>query len=142
MRQLASQVLRFLIVAVALGASSMNGYASVMAAFDTHTHGPHGAHSHPSHDHGQDHQTVQAGHGAHDQDQDNTCGPLGCEEPASNDQPCTHLHMHCCTTFAVQAGECGLRLAAYVPAAVPVAVSLIPHGQLSSPLFRPPRAAA
>lgn len=127
-------------VAVAISASSMNGYAAVMAAFDTHAHGPHGLHSHPSHDHGVgDHADPhdKLAHG-------DTCDTLGCEDeaPASSEQPCAHVHAHCCSAFAVSAGDCTLKLAHDARAAILVEDSHIPHGQLAVPLFRPPRAIA
>ena len=46
MRHLARQLLCLLVVAVALGASAMNGYAAVLSAFDIHAHGHHGAQRH------------------------------------------------------------------------------------------------
>lgn len=128
MRQLARQFLRVVMVAVAVSASSLNGYAAVLAAFDTHAHGSHGMHEHPSHDH---EPGLHSDHGAHD------------EDPASSDQPCKHMHMHCCSSVAVATADAGLSdTAAYARAAVSIANSHIPPGQLASPLFRPPRAVA
>ena len=127
MRPLARQILRLAVVAVALGAASLNGYASVLAAFDTHAHGAHGTHSHPAHDHEQGLDTGSA---------------MQDEGPASNDQPCQHVHMHCCSSVAVAATGYNLTIADYARVVVPVADSHIPPGQLASPLFRPPRAVA
>ena len=131
MRQSARQILRLFMVAVLLSAGGLNAHAAAMAAFDAHEHGHHGLH-----DHAADHQ-----HGA-GLDAD-PCGSQGCDdEPASTGKPCAHLHGHCCTAYAVPAADCILKLAHDARAAVPAAVSHIPHGQLSSPLFRPPRAIA
>ncbi len=116
-------------VAVALSASSLNGYAAVLAAFDTHAHGHHGVHSHPVHDHDDEH-----GLGVDHAMQD--------EDPASSDQSCKHVHMHCCTSVAVAAADYALTDTAYARAVVPIADSHLPPGQISSPLFRPPRAVA
>jgi hypothetical protein len=127
MRHLARRILRVFMVAVALSASSLNGYAAVLAAFDVHAHGHHGMHSHPSHDH-------DAGlHADH---------AIGDEDPASSDQPCKHLHMHCCSSVAVAAADYALTETAYTRAVVPIANSHIPHGQIASRLYRPPRAVA
>lgn len=131
MRLLARQFLRLFVLAVAISVSGINSYAGVLAAFDTHAHGHHGLHSHPAHDH--DHgSTPDADHATLDQDRND-------EDPASSEQPCTHTHAHCCSTFAVAAGDCGLKLAVFARAAVPVAVTHIPHGEIVSSLFRPPR---
>lgn len=127
MRLLARQILRVVMVAVALSASSLNGYAAVLAAFDTHAHGHHGTHSHPAHDH----DLVVVADDA-----------VGDEEPSSSDQPCKHVHMHCCSTVAVTAADVSLSVAVYGRTVVPVADSHIPPGQIAAPLFRPPRAIA
>lgn len=125
-------------VAVVLGVSGLNGYASVLAAFDVHEHGHHAPHSHApqshaSHDHdGLDTQGLSA---ALDQGQHE-------DEPASTDQPCAHVHVHCCGSFAVAAQDCTLTGSVVQRAVVPVAQSHIPPGELASPLFRPPRAIA
>lgn len=133
MRHLARQFLRLLLVAAALGASSLNGYAAVLTAFDTHAHGHHGVHSHPSHDeHGAN---LHEDHAPLDQAQQD-------HDPASSDQTCAHVHAHCCSSFALPAVGWPLAVAAYMPAVAPVARSHLPHGQLAAPLFRPPRAAA
>lgn len=132
MRLLARQFLRLFVVAVAISVSGVNSYAGVLAAFDTHAHGHHGLHSHPAHDHGS---ALDMDHLALDQDQEQND-----EDPASSEQPCTHAHVHCCSTFAVPAGDCGLKLAAFARTAVPIAVTHIPHGEIVSSLFRPPRA--
>lgn len=131
MRLLARQILRLAVVAVALSAASLNGYASVLAAFDTHAHGHHGTHSHPAHDQGHDHgDGLDAGHAMQD------------EDPVSGDQPCKHVHMHCCSSVAVTIADFDLTDADYARIVVPVADSHLPPGQLASPLFRPPRAVA
>lgn len=135
MRQSARYFLRLVMVAVAICASGLNGYAGVLAAFDVHAHGHHGMHSHPAHDHGFPLDTAHATLGQDYQDEDHPD-----EDPASSEQPCTHVHAHCCSTFAVPAGDCGLKAAAFGRAAVPVAVTHSPPGQLVSSLFRPPRA--
>lgn len=133
MRLLARQILRFAVVAVALSAASLSGYASVLSAFDTHAHGPHGVHSHPAHDqdHGDD-QGLDVGHATQTDDSD------------APDQPCKHVHMHCCSTVATAAAttDDGLIVAVYPRVFVPIAQSHIPPGQIASPLFRPPRAFA
>jgi hypothetical protein len=137
MRHLVRQFLRFIVVAAAIGISGVNAYAGVLAAFDTHAHGVHGVHSHPSHDdHGHDHGDGHQDHAALDQDPND-------RNPASNDnQPCTHVHVHCCSSFAVQAVDITLIVGTDARTIVPVADSHIPHGELASPLFRPPRAIA
>ncbi len=126
MRLLARQILRLVVVAVALSAASLNGYASVLAAFDTHAHGHHGTHSHPAQDH---EHGLDAGHAMQD------------EDPASSDQPCKHVHLHCCCSSVVMAAaDVGFTIAAFTHVTVPVANSHVPPGQLASPLYRPPRA--
>jgi hypothetical protein len=138
MRHLARQFLCLLVVAVAMGASAMNGYAAVLSAFDIHAHGHHGVHSHPSHDdHGVDDHgiDVHVDHADLDQDQQDS-------DPASTEQPCAHAHVHCCSSVAVPAGDCSLKLVVDTRETVLVADSHVPHGQLASPLFRPPRAVA
>lgn len=132
MRQLARQILRLAVVAVALSAASLNGYASVLAAFDTHAHGAHAVHSHPAQNQDHDHEYgLDAGHAA-----------MQDEDPASGDQPCKHVHMHCCSTVAVAATGYNLVVTDYASAIAPIADSHLPPGQLASPLFRPPRALA
>lgn len=132
MRLLARQFLRLFVVAVAISVSGINSYAGVLAAFDMHEHGHHGLHDHPTHDHGS---ALDVDHATLDQDHDD-------QDPASSEQPCTHVHAHCCSTVAVPATEFGLKSADFAPAAVPFANSHIPPGQLAAPLFRPPRASA
>lgn len=134
-------------VAVALCASNLNGYSAVLEAFESHAHGPMGPHVHhahdgvsvepadTAHDHGHD-------HAAHPAD---TCDEAGCEEP--RDEPksashCAYMHTHCCASFAIPAGDCALKLGDASRAIEPERASLIPPGQLASPLFRPPRANA
>ncbi len=134
MRHLARQFLRFFLVAVAVSASGLNGYAAVMAAFDTHVHGPHALHEHPAYDHGV---TAHADHTAPDGQLTLSCA-AACDEQSS---PCEHMHAHACSSVAVTANECVVKFAHYARETVPVANSHLPHGQLSSPLFRPPRAA-
>jgi hypothetical protein len=129
MRLLARQILRFVVVAVALGTASLSGYASVLTAFDTHAHGHHGTHSHPAHD--QDHErSFDAGQAMQD------------EDPASDDQPCKHVHMHCCSSVAMAVADVDFTVATFAHVTAPVADSLLPLGQLSAPLYRPPRAFA
>lgn len=132
MRLLARQFLRLLVVAAAISVSGINSYAGVLAAFDVHEHGHHGLHSHPAHDNGS---ARDVDHATLDQDHDR-------QDPASSEQPCTHVHVHCCSTFAVAASECGLKSVTFAPAAIPFANSHIPPGQLAAPLFRPPRTSA
>jgi len=133
MRQLAGQVLRIVVVALALSASGLNGYAAVLAAFDAHAHGHgHGAVAHEMghHDHGGD-----SGPGLH------ADRAMQDEDPASGDLPCKHVHMHCCSIVALAAVDIGFTLVADVPAVLPVAAAHLPPGELAAPLFRPPRAA-
>lgn len=134
MRKLARQVLRIVVVALALSASGLNGYASVLAAFDAHAHGAHGPHIHSTlhdHDHGVDPGAgPHADHGMQD------------EDPASGDLPCKHVHMHCCSIIALAAVDIGFTLVADAPTVLPVAAAHLPPGELAAPLFRPPRAAA
>jgi hypothetical protein len=133
----ARHLIGIFMVAVALCASSLHGYSAVLEAFESHTHGPTGSHAH--HAGGA---SLEASHQAahdHDQDRADACEGAGCEEPKSASH-CAYMHTHCCTTLAVQAGDCSLKLS-YQPAAVePERASLLPLGQLSNPLFRPPRA--
>jgi tryptophanyl-tRNA synthetase len=139
MRHLARHFLHVLLVAAAIGVSGANAYAGVLAAFDVHAHGAHGVHSHPSHDdHGHNH-----GHGGGQEDHAALDHDSNGRNPASTDsQPCTHVHVHCCSSFAVQAADITLTVGIHVRTIVPVADSHIPHGELASPLFRPPRAIA
>jgi hypothetical protein len=133
MRHLARQFLRLFLVVAAIGVSGVNGYAAVLSAFDIHAHGHHGAHSHPSHDeHGVD---LHEDHAAIDQAQQDG-------DSSSTDQPCGHVHVHCCSSVAVATGEWTLALAVYTRAIAPIARSHLPPGQLASPLFRPPRVIA
>lgn len=147
------QFLRFFMVAVALCASSLNGYSAVLEAFESHTHGPMGAHVHHAHDGDHAHDgvsdgvSVDADHAGHDHaaHPGQACDEAGCDEP--QDEPksashCAYMHTHCCASFAVPAGDCTLKLGTPVRAIVPERASLIPPGQLASPLFRPPRAIA
>jgi len=129
---LARQILRVVMVAVALSASSLSGYMGVLAAFDVHAHGHHGVHAHDfaHHDHG-----VVAEADAQGQ-------PQTGDEQGSANHVCAHMHVNCCGSFAVPAAECGLKLAERTRVAGPVADSHIPPGQIASPLFRPPRASA
>jgi hypothetical protein len=131
MHALPRQILRVVMVAVALCASSLSGYMGVLAAFDVHAHGHHGVHVH-EHDHGTAFQVAQ------DHDDASQTG----DEQGSANHVCAHMHVSCCGSFAVPAADCGLKLAASARASMPFADSHIPHGQIASPLFRPPRAAA
>lgn len=118
-------------VAVVLAAGSLNGYAGALAAFDVHEHGSHGLHDHMAgHDHGDASDLADAAH-----DQDRCCDG----DPAA--KLCTQMHVHCCCAYAVPAADLVLKLADE-HATVAAAVSHMPHGQLASPLFRPPRAIA
>ena len=133
MRLLDRQFLCLLLVAAALCVSGVNGYAAVLSAFDIHAHGHHGAHSHPSNDeHGVD---LHEDHTAIDQAQQDG-------DSSSTDQPCGHVHVHCCSSVAVATGEWTLGVAVYTRAIAPIARSHLPPGQLASPLFRPPRVIA
>jgi hypothetical protein len=132
MHALTRQFLRIFMVAVALSASSLSGYMGVLAAFDVHAHGHHGVHSH-AHDHGVFEQVAQDHHDASQSDGD---------EQNSANHVCAHMHVSCCGSFAVPAAECSLKLAGVVRDPVPFADSHVPHGQIASPLFRPPRASA
>lgn len=135
MRHLARQFLHFLVVAAAIGISGANAYAGVLAAFDTHAHGAHGMHAHPSHD--------DRGHDHGDEDHAAVGQDSNDRSPASNDHlPCAHVHAHCCSSFAVQAVAITLTVRTDARAVVPIADSHVPHGELASPLFRPPRAIA
>jgi hypothetical protein len=137
MRQLARQFLRLFMVAVAISASSLNGYAATLAAFDVHTHGGHGFHDHAvghSHDHDDHGDALDVADAAQDQD------PAS-DGTGSKGNLCTGMHVHCCCPYAVPTADITLKLA-HERASVPVVVSHIPHGQLASPLFRPPRAGA
>ena len=152
MRPTVRHALSVLIAAVAFAASALNGYASVLNAFDVHAHGPHGLHSHDLHDHGlhdhglHDHWHEPAhdvGSDAHDHlhavaaDQSQDHGNAGPDE-----QACKHVHAHCCAAFAVTVADGGVSVAVYSRAVLPVANSHLPPGQIASPLFRPPRLAA
>ncbi|MGE0024074.1 MAG: hypothetical protein AB7S70_10650 [Hyphomicrobium sp.] len=140
MQRLVRKILHVLLFAVALSASAANGYAAALAAFDAHSHGPHGTHSHAAH---QDHASYERADqplgggdvGSFDSDQSGS---------ASTDEPCTQMHGHCCSSLAtaIPAGDCSLKVADRDRAAVPIAKSHVPPGQLGSPLFRPPRVLA
>lgn len=124
-------------VVVALGAGSLNGYFGVLAAFETHAHGPYAMHTHAAaHAHG----AQEDAHGHHEAEADVAQDQSG-GDPGACEHACEHRHAHCCSTFAVPAAEYGTH-AVHGRATVAVAQSLLPHGQLASPLFRPPRAAA
>ncbi len=128
----ARHILRVALVAVAICASSLSGYMGVLAAFDVHSHGHHGAHSHlPAHQHDADTFVAQP-----DDERSNA------DESGSVNHVCAHMHVHCCGSFAVPTADCGLKVTVQVEAAAPAIRVAIPLGQLTSPLFRPPRAAA
>lgn len=148
MRQLARQALNLLMLVVAVSVAGLNGYASALAACPMHEHGG-AAHVHvapdqvaidhdaaaSAHEHGSELPVLHS-HAAAD-----AATPDG-DQPASGDGPCTHVHLHCCATFAVTATDCGLTMAVHDRTAVPVGEAHILLGQISSPLFRPPRASA
>ncbi|MCC7251875.1 hypothetical protein [Hyphomicrobium sp.] len=131
MRRLARQVLHLLMVAVLLSAGSLNGYAAVLEAFHVHDHGGHGLHDHAA-DHEHTGNVLDVADATHDQDKD---------DPAAKGNLCAGVHVHCCCTYAVPAADLTLKLP-HERTSVPAAASHIPHGQLASPLFRPPRAIA
>ncbi len=134
MRQLARQVLRIVVVALALSASGLNGYAAVLAAFDAHAHGHgHGAAAH---------EVAHPGHGADPGPGLHADQPIEDQDPASGDLPCKHVHMHCCSSVALAAADIGFTFLADAPTVLPVAAAHLPPGELAAPLFRPPRAAA
>jgi hypothetical protein len=148
MRHLARQALNVLMLVIAFSVSGMNGYASALAACPMHEHGAAHVHATDSqneigngaapsvHDHGAE-IAVQHVHAGSD-----AATPDG-DQPASGDGPCTHVHLHCCATFAVAAADYGLMIAVHDrAAAVPVGEAHVLLGQISSPLFRPPRASA
>lgn len=141
MRQLARQFLHVFMVAVAISASSLSGYAATLAAFDVHAHGGHGLHDHGSQDHAAGH-SYDHDHGdaldVADAAQDKAPGS---DDTTSKGNLCTGMHVHCCCPYAVPAADITLKLA-HERASVPTVASHIPHGQLASPLFRPPRAVA
>lgn len=125
-------ILRIALVAVAICASSLSGYMGVLAAFDVHSHGPHGAHTHASvHQHDADVSVAQA---AHAEDRSSS------DESGSANHVCAHMHVQCCGSFAVPAADCGLKVTIQARATGPAPHVAIPLGQLTSPLFRPPRA--
>lgn len=131
MRLSAGYMLRALLVAVAVFASSASGYLATVAAYEDFMHGHAGVHVH--------HVAAVAG-----SDADLQSGPAD-DDPSGtpySDDLCTQMHVHCCSTVALPAGDCTLKVAAFIPAAVPIVDSLIPHGQIASPLFRPPRVIA
>jgi hypothetical protein len=140
MRRLARQFLRLFMVAVAISASSLNGYSATLAAFDVHAHGGHGLHDHGVHSHAADH---DHDHG----DALDVAAAAAAQAPCCDDDPaakgnlCTGMHAHCCCAYAVPTADLALKLG-HERAPVAVAVSHIPHGQLAAPLFRPPRAIA
>lgn len=132
MRQFARQILRVCLLTVAITASSLNGYAAALAAFDAHMHGDHGLHSHAAHDHDRG-----AGHDGHVDTDPSDDGPV-----SSDDGVCKHMHVHCCSAFAVPAAECGLKLTDAGRPVVQRIVSPIPPGEGTASLFRPPRSTA
>lgn len=136
MRLSARQLLRFFMIVVAIGASSLNGYAAVLAAFDTHAHGHHGVHSHPAHD-------VDQHANAPGESQVLDVADSHDDGSEPDGQACKHVHAHCCcASVVVPANVSTLAAFGYVRSSVPIADSAIPHGQLASPLYRPPRAIA
>lgn len=127
MRQTARHFLRIFMVAVAFAASGLSGYSAVQAAFDDHAHETHGLHSHAMHH----------DHGAAAADHDGPGEPGGVA-----DHTCEHMHVQCCSSIAVPASECGVKLGHQPRAKLRIAALHIPHGQLTSPLLRPPSATA
>lgn len=142
------QFLRIFMVAVAVCANGLGGYSAVLEAFESHAHGPVGAHAHHAHtglQDGVESTSLEASHGTQDHEQDRVaaaCDGVGCEEPKSAGHSCAYMHTHCCTTLAVQAGDCSLKLSHQALAVEPEREAHRPLGQLSTPLFRPPRASA
>jgi hypothetical protein len=132
------QVLGFLMVAVALCASSLHGYSTVLEAFGTHAHGSVGAHAHHA-----EGMSFQVSHVAHDhgltQDLAGPCEGASCEEPNTANH-CAYMHTHCCISLAIPAGDCILKLSYQSRTVEPERAAHLPLGELSNPLFRPPRA--
>ncbi|WP_291152840.1 hypothetical protein [Hyphomicrobium sp.] len=127
---------------VALSVAGVNGYASALASCPMHEHGG-AVHAHDAN--ANDGASTHADHASQDV-ASTDCADAGADtaghsgdEPASGDGPCKHAHLHSCATFAVAAGDCGLSISAHARITVPVGEAHIPLGQLSSPLFRPPR---
>lgn len=124
MRQTARHFLRIFLVAVAFAGSGFSGYSAIQAAFDDHAHERHGFHSHAMHhDHGA---------AAPDHDEPGDLGDVG------DHTSCEHMHVQCCGSIAVPASECGVKFGDQSRAKLRIAELYIPHGQLTSPLFRPP----
>lgn len=138
MRHLARQTLNVLMVAVLLAAGGLNGYGAALAAFDKHEHGVHGLHDHAPHSHAGDHDHGDTSDVANLNVADAT--PSG-GDPAADCGLCSHVHVHSCCVYAVPAADLGLKLG-LTRSAAPVAISHIPPGQLTTPLFRPPRVTA
>lgn len=141
MSRLARQVLRVFMVVVAVGAGSLNGYLSSRAALEhARMHGHEALHA--AHDH------AAAAHGAHQAaapvggHELAACAPQSCDTPDDTAHTCADMHVHCCSTYAVPAADCGLAPVRYAGAVLRIADSHIPPGEIAAPLFRPPRAAA
>jgi hypothetical protein len=133
------QILGVLMVAVALCASNLHGYSAGLEAMETHTHGSVGAHAHDA-DHAED-VSFEASQSGHDHQLVEACVGAGCEEPTSAHH-CAFMHGHCCTSFALSAGECNLKLSYQSRTVEPERAAYLPLGQLSNRLYRPPRASA
>jgi hypothetical protein len=136
MRQLARQALTVFMLVIALSVASVNGYASALAACPMHEHGG-SVHTHAAQADVASDDTTANGHAP----STDTAGHPG-DDPASGDSPCKHVQLHSCATFAVTAGDCELAILDHARTTVPVGEAHVLLGQISSPLFRPPRALA
>lgn len=140
MRPWARQALEVVVLVVALCVAGLNGYASALAC---HAH----VLSDGIHTHGGDDSDAGASSDAHHhhaamEPSDADAGSQAADGPPPSDQPCKHVHVHCCATVAVPAGDCGLAEPPYARPHVAIADAHVPAGQLASPLFRPPRLSA
>lgn len=134
MSRMTRQFLRIVMVAVAVFASSLNGYLVSKSAFAISAHDTP-AMQHHGHDLGG--QDLHA-HDGHAQ----SCTDADCDEPSHVNHVCTHVHASCCGSLAVPTGECGLKLSLQSRVLKFDTGAYLPLGQHSYPLFRPPRATA
>ena len=122
MRHAARQILRIFLIAFAIGASSVTGYAAALEACQTQGDDSQAAHAHVAAD-----QAV-----ADPVQSDHDPGHQG-------DQPCGHVHAYCCVALAMPAVECGLSLGHIARPVVHKVAAQMPFGENVSSLFRPPR---
>ncbi len=128
------RIVCFFMVAVVFAAGAINGAFACTDVFATggdmhiaaHDHGDHELHDHAAREFGAN--AIPA------DDTNGAPSVLDCDG-------CPHIHVHCCASTAMPAGDYGLKLVFSSGLPMPEEGSLLPLGQLSYPLLRPPRAA-